>query len=111
MAGARRNRRNAAWFGRSTPHVIGRIHTVVVDQPALNSLLTAIGSGVTELMVHPGYVDEALTGMRTRLLDSRKQELDLLCSADTRALILNQRIALVRHDLTHIITRSVRHVS
>jgi len=108
---ARRNWRTAASLGLRTPHFIGRIHTGIVDKPALHGLLRAIGSGVTELMLHPGYVDDALTGMSTRLLESRKQELDLLCHPDTRALILSERIALVGHDLTHAITRSVRHVS
>ena len=108
---ARRNSRTAAALGLRTPHFIGRIHTGVLDQARLHSLLRTIRPGVTELMVHPGYVDDALIGTSTRLLESRSQELDLLCSPDTRALILGERIGLVRHDRTHIITRSVRHVS
>jgi hopanoid biosynthesis associated protein HpnK len=106
-----RNRRTAASLRLRTPHFIGRIDTGLVDEPRLHSLLRAIPSGVTELMVHPGYLDDALAGTATRLLESRKQELDLLCDPATHALILGERIALVRHDLTHIITRSVRHVS
>jgi len=34
-----------------------------------------------------------------------------LCSMETRALLLGERIDLVRHDLTHSVRRSVRHVS
>ena len=108
---ARRNSRTAASLGLRTPHFIGRIHTGVFDQARLHALVRAIRPGVTELMVHPGYVDDALIGTSTRLLESRKQELDLLCRPDTHALILGQRIDLVRHDLARIITRSVRHVS
>jgi predicted glycoside hydrolase/deacetylase ChbG (UPF0249 family) len=108
---ARRNARTAASLGLRTPHFIGRIHTGVFDQARLDSLLRAIRPGVTELMVHPGYVDDALIGTSTRLLESRKQELDLLRGPDTHALVLGERIGLVRHDLAHIITRSVRHAS
>ena len=108
---ARRNVRTAASLGLRTPHFIGRIHTGVIDKAALHSMLRRIGPGVTELMVHPGYLDEALMQTPTRLLDSRQHELDLLCSMETRALLVGERIALVRHDLTHIVRRSVRRVS
>jgi len=108
---ARRNAHTAASLGLRTPQFIGRVHTGVIGKPALHSMLRAIRSGVTELMVHPGYVDDALRRTSTRLLDSRQQELDLLCSMETRALLLGERIALVRHDLTHIVRRSVRRVS
>src|SRR5207237_10600412 len=71
----------------------------------------ATGPGVTELMVHPGYLDEALKRTGTRLLESRAQELELLCSMKTRAIVAGERIELVRHDLTHPARRSFRHVS
>jgi predicted glycoside hydrolase/deacetylase ChbG (UPF0249 family) len=62
-------------------------------------------------MVHPGYVDDALMQAGTRLLESRQHELDLLCSMETRALLVGERIDLVRHDLTRIIRRSIQRVS
>jgi len=108
---ARRNRRTAASLGLRTPEFIGRIHTGVIDKPALHSMLRASRSGVTELMVHPGYVDDALRRTGTRLLESRQQELDLLCAMDARALLAGERIDLVRHDLTPIVRRRVRHAS
>ena len=108
---ARQNARTAASLGLSTPQFIGRIHTGVIDKAALHSMLRAIGPGVTELMVHPGYVDDALMRTSTRLLESRQQELGLLCSMATRALVAGERIELVRHDLTRIVRRSARHVS
>src|SRR5882672_9937354 len=67
--------------------------------------------GVTELMVHPGYVDEALRRMSTRLVDSRLEEVALLSSMETRALLVGERIQLVRHDLARAARRSLRHVS
>jgi len=108
---ARRNYRTAASFGLRTPHFVGLIHTGVLEWSALHAMLRGTPAGVTELMVHPGYVDEALTRMNTRLLQSRERELALLCSAETRALLAAERIDLVRHDLGHVVSRSVRYVS
>jgi predicted glycoside hydrolase/deacetylase ChbG (UPF0249 family) len=108
---ARRNVRTAASLGLRTPHLVGRVHTGVLSADLLRRLLHGAQPGVTELMVHPGYVDEALRQTGTRLLESRREELELLCSTRTRALIAGERIELVRHDLTHSARRSFRHVS
>jgi len=108
---ALRNYRTAAALGLRTPHFIGRIHTGVLSNSTLHALLRATRSGVTELMVHPGYVDEALLQTGTRLLESRPGELALLCRKETRALLVGERLELVRHDLTHVLRRSFRHVS
>jgi chitin disaccharide deacetylase len=108
---ARRNARTADSLDLRTPQFIGRMHTGVLDKPALHALLRSTGPGITELMVHPGYLDEALAHTGTRLLESRARELDLLCSLETRAVIAGERIDLVRHDLAHTVRRSVRHVS
>src|SRR5262245_41937942 len=106
-----RNWRTAASLGLRTPHFIGRIHTGVFDAPAIQTLLRALRPGVTELMGHPGYVDDALARTGTRLLASRQQELSLLCSMAARARIAGERIELVRHDLAHVVRRSIRHAS
>jgi predicted glycoside hydrolase/deacetylase ChbG (UPF0249 family) len=108
---ARRNVRTAVSLGLRTPHLAGRIDTGALNADRLRELLRATGPGVTELMVHPGYLDEALKRTGTRLLESRAQELELLCSMKTRALISGERIELVRHDLNHPAKRSFRHVS
>lgn len=105
------NRRVAAALGLRTPAFVGRIRTGLLDRQSLAAMLRALGPGVTELMVHPGYVDEALKRASTRLVESRQQELELLCSMETRARLVAERIELVRHDLTHPARRSVRHVS
>jgi len=108
---AQRNYRTAASLALRTPRLIGRIHTGVLSTPALRAMLRATTDGVTELMVHPGHVDDALRHTSTRLLRSREQELDLLCSMETRALMVGERIDLIRHDLSHTVRRSLRHVS
>ena len=108
---ARRNYRIAAAHDVRTPHFVGRIHTGILSAEALAGLVRALPPGVTELMVHPGYRDDQLDRTGTRLLESRQSELDLLCKLETRALLVGERVDLLRHDLTHVIKRSLRHVS
>jgi predicted glycoside hydrolase/deacetylase ChbG (UPF0249 family) len=108
---ARINYRVAASLGLRTPEFIGRIHTGVIDAAALRTMVHSTRAGVTELMVHPGYLDDELRATRTRLLESRQQELELLCRMETRARLFAERIELVRHDLSHPAKRSIRHVS
>ena len=111
MPWARRDYRIAAAHDVRTPNFVGRIHTGVLSAAALAGLLRELQPGVTELMVHPGYADDELERTGTRLLASRQSELDLLCSLEARALLVGERVDLVRHDLTHVINRSLRHVS
>jgi predicted glycoside hydrolase/deacetylase ChbG (UPF0249 family) len=105
------NYRVARSLGLRTPQFIGRIHTGVMSSATLRRLLHATKPGVTELMLHPGHVDDALWHVNTRLLDSRQQELNLLCGLEAGALLVAEQIELVRHDLTHPARRSLRQVS
>jgi chitin disaccharide deacetylase len=108
---ARRDYRIAASHDVRTPQFVGRIHTGILSAGALAGVVGALPPGVTELMVHPGYRDDELERSGTRLLESRQKELDLLCRLETRALLVGERIDLLRHDLTHVMKRSLRHVS
>lgn len=108
---ARRDYRTAASHDLRTPHFVGRLHTGILTADALAGLVRALQPGVTELMVHPGYADDELERTGTRLLESRQKELDLLCSLETRALLVGERVDLLRHDLTHTMKRSFRYVS
>jgi len=103
--------RSAARAGVRTPHFIGRTHTGVLSAEALAAMVRALPPGVSELMVHPGYVDEALAQLNTRLLDARADEVDLLTHANTFDLLIDQRIRLIRHDLSLSEDRSLRHAS
>ena len=77
----------------------------------LEALLRRLRPGVTELMVHPGYVDDGLLQIRTRLLSSREAEVQLLCATATHDLLIDEQIQLIRHDLVHSTTRSLRHAA
>lgn len=108
---ARRDYRHAASAGLRTPQFIGRAHTGVLTSSALAAMVSALRPGVTELMVHPGYVDETLARLPTRLLDARAAEVDLLTRTETLDLLIDQHVTLIRHDLSSSDRRSLRHAS
>ena len=97
--------------GLRTPQFVGRSQTGVLSAATLEALLRRLRPGVTELMVHPGYVDDGLLQIRTRLLSSREAEVQLLCATATHDLLIDEQIQLIRHDLVHSTTRSLRHAA
>jgi chitin disaccharide deacetylase len=108
---AKRDYRTAAVHGLRAPQFVGRSHTGVLSADSLEGLLRRLRPGVTELMVHPGYVDAALSQTRTRLLSSRAEEVKLLCATDTHDLVMDEGIRLIRHDLAYVTERNLRHAS
>lgn len=113
FAWAQQDYRLAASRGIATPQFVGRKMTGVMTADALASAVRRLGPGQTELMVHPGYIDDALRRLPTRLLASREREVELLTSTEIDRLIADEEILLVPHDLqTNLaLARSHRHVS
>jgi hypothetical protein len=74
----------------------------------LEAWIPHLRPGITEIMVHPGYVDDALRRTGTRLLSSRADEVDLLCSTAVQALVAANDIQLIRHDLEPLDTSLIR---
>jgi chitin disaccharide deacetylase len=110
---AHRDTRIAVARGLRTPHFIGRTHTGVLNADALIASIRRLRPGVTELMVHPGYPDDALRQMPTRLLSSRATEVALLRAGRIRDALVEHHIQLVRHDLipVHPLIESFRDAS
>jgi predicted glycoside hydrolase/deacetylase ChbG (UPF0249 family) len=111
---ARRDRTLADTYGLRSPDFIGRIHTGVLSLESVTQSLRRLRPGVTELMVHPGYVDAALSAMPTRLLRSRADEVRLLSSLLVKYVVSDEDIQLIRHDLSpsqEAFTRRLRHAS
>lgn len=81
-----------------TERFYGLSQTGFLDAKLLETLLRGLPRGTSELMCHPGYVDEALLGTRTRLRAQRVTELEALTSPDTRALVSEMGIELVSYD-------------
>ncbi len=105
---ARRDYRIAAAHRVRTPQFVGRALTGRLDADSLAQSMRQLRPGVTELMVHPGYVDDALRRMATRLLASRAKEVELLTSTDVIHALLEEHIQLVRHDLMPVETPDAR---
>jgi len=106
--------RTATSLGIRVPQFIGRPMTGSMTAGSLAAALRRLRPGHTELMVHPGYVDEALRLMPTRLLQSRSEEVALLTSPEIGEVLAAERIRLARPDLTAVDlmrTRSYRDVS
>lgn len=59
----------------------GIAHTGQIDAAWLTQAAASVGAGVTEIMVHPGQGGGDLDASTTRLLDSRRIELEALCDA------------------------------
>lgn len=79
---------------RTTDHFAGFQITGRFSSAELVELLAILPAGSTELMVHPGHCTEALRRARTRLKESREQELQALVSPDVRAAIERNHITL-----------------
>jgi hopanoid biosynthesis associated protein HpnK len=58
-------------------------------------MLRNLPEGTTELMCHPGYVDEELRATSTRLQGSREKEVAILTDPEIRNLVASQGIRLI----------------
>lgn len=67
----------------TTDGAIGVLATGTLDSQTVHSLLRKIPEGVWELVCHPGYQDENLLEIRTRLRESREIERTALLEAAT----------------------------
>jgi chitin disaccharide deacetylase len=82
---------------RTTDHfagfqITGRFHTA-----ELVELLAVIPTGTTELMVHPGHCGPALMAARTRLKQSRQDELEALVAPEVREALTRHQIELASY--------------
>jgi chitin disaccharide deacetylase len=82
---------------RSTDHFAGFQITGSYGAPELARLIRGLPEGSTEFMCHPGICGEELRGARTRLKESREQELRALTSAEARAAFAVSGVELVRY--------------
>lgn len=81
---------------KTTDHFMGIDHMQRLDAPALRMILERLPDGVTELMCHPGYVDEHLTEF-ARVPPYREQELAGLKDPSVRAVVESREIRLMHY--------------
>jgi predicted glycoside hydrolase/deacetylase ChbG (UPF0249 family) len=93
---ARDAREQAERAGISTAdYFCGIAQTGQLTREGMAQFLKSLPEGTTELMVHPGYTDEALRKSATRLQDSRQTELEILTDTSIRNLVASQGIRLI----------------
>jgi hopanoid biosynthesis associated protein HpnK len=81
-----------------TPNgTFGIVATGALDERLFQSIVKNIPDGTWELVCHPGYDDAELQITRTRLLESRVRELQVLTSTATRDLLVRNGIQLISY--------------
>ena len=82
---------------RTTDGSVGVLVTGVLDLELFTAIVENMPVGTWEFVVHPGYNDAELDSMKTRLRESREQELQLLTSPEAKALLQRQGIELISY--------------
>jgi predicted glycoside hydrolase/deacetylase ChbG (UPF0249 family) len=82
---------------RTTDGSLGVVVTGVLDLKLFTAILESIPDGTWEFVCHPGYHDADLDSVRTRLRDSRRQELSLLTSPEARDVLRRRGIELISY--------------
>lgn len=73
----------------------GIAQTGELTREGLACLLRGLPEGTTELMCHPGFMDDELRKSDTRLQDSRRIEVEILTDKAIRNLVAEQGIRLI----------------
>ena len=76
---------------------LGIVVTGVMDERLLTAIIERIPEGTWELVCHPGYDDQDLAQVNTRLRASRVRELELLKSPFIRQQLEKQGIELISY--------------
>jgi predicted glycoside hydrolase/deacetylase ChbG (UPF0249 family) len=99
FAGSRFRRALAARRCRTTDYFAGFQITGRFRTGELVALIRALPDGSTELMCHPGRCTGELRGARTRLKESREEELAALTSPDARTALHDSGVELVNYRM------------
>jgi len=82
---------------RSTDHFAGFQITGHYDAAELAALIAKLPEGSTEFMCHPGHCTEELSAARTRLKESRAEELNALTSLVVKNVLRSSGVELVSY--------------
>ena len=83
----------------------GIAQTGVLTKAGVQKLLSSLQDGTTELMCHPGYVDEDLRKSSTRLQESRQTELEILTDKTIRKSVAELGIRLINYEQVSVAGR------
>jgi len=82
---------------RTTDGSLGVLATGSLDLKLFTSMIENMPEGTWEFVCHPGYNDAELDAVRTRLRQSREQELQLLTSPEAKELLRRRGIELISY--------------
>jgi chitin disaccharide deacetylase len=81
----------------TTDGTFGIVVTGALDATLFRAIVGCIPEGTWELVCHPGYCDDDLRSVRTRLKDSRAKELEVLTSSAARAVLDDHGVELISY--------------
>jgi len=81
----------------TTDGTIGIVATGFMDEVLLRRMIDALPEGAWELVCHPGYNDAALKATKTRLRESRAEELRVLTSPNVREMLASSGVQLISY--------------
>jgi predicted glycoside hydrolase/deacetylase ChbG (UPF0249 family) len=76
---------------------VGIVSTGAIDAGLFRSIVDKLPEGTWEFVCHPGYNDAELESIRTRLRESRAQELRLLTSPEAREILGRNGVQLISY--------------
>ena len=82
---------------RSPDGSVGVLVTGALDQDSFSSIADNLPEGTWEFVCHPGYNDAELSQVRTRLRQSREQELAVLTSPEAKYALQRRGIELISY--------------
>jgi len=83
---------------RTTDGSVAVLVTGSLDLKLFATIMERLPEGTWEFVCHPGYNDADLEEVRTRLRQSRVQELELLTSAEAKSILQQQGIELISYQ-------------
>jgi predicted glycoside hydrolase/deacetylase ChbG (UPF0249 family) len=75
----------------------GVVVTGALDLDLFRAVIGCIPDGTWEFVCHPGYNDEALSRVNTRLRESRQKELSVLTSPEARQILADYHIEVISY--------------
>jgi chitin disaccharide deacetylase len=81
----------------TTDGTVGIVATGAMDSSIFRSIIDSLPEGTWEFVCHPGYNDVDLDGIRTRLRESRAEELRLLTSPEAREILDRSGVELISY--------------
>ncbi len=84
--------------GMFTPDgTVGVVATGAMDDRLFKEIVDSLPEGTWEFVCHPGYNDAELGSIRTRLRESRAEELRLLTSPEARYILDRSEVQLISY--------------